>query len=64
MAVRRKFAPTILANAATVIIGLLLPVAAVAVYFGIAVFVVTPFRQVTSLLRRQRDPGRQRSGGT
>jgi hypothetical protein len=56
-AVRRKFAPTILAYAATVAAGLLLPVAAVAVYFGIAIFAVTPFRQVARLLRRQRDPG-------
>lgn len=56
-AVRRKFAPTILAYAATVAAGLLIPVAAVAVYFGIAIFAVTPFRQVTRLLRRQRDPG-------
>lgn len=36
-AVRRKFAPTILAYAATVAAGLLIPVAAVAVYFGIAI---------------------------
>lgn len=55
-AVRRKFAPTILAYAATVAAGLLLPVAAVAVYFGIAIFAVTPFRQVARLLRR-RGPG-------
>lgn len=56
-AVRRKFTPTIFAYAATVAAGLLLPIAAVAVYFGIAIFVVTPFRQVARLLGRQRDPG-------
>lgn len=56
-AVRRKFAPTILAYAATAAAGLLIPVAAVAVYFGIAIFAVTPFRQVARALRRQRDPG-------
>jgi len=56
-AVRRKFLPTIFAYAATVAAGLLLPVAAVAVYFGIAIFVATPFRQVARLLRRRGDPG-------
>jgi len=50
-AVRRKFLPTILAYAATIAIGLLIPAAAVAVYFGIAVFAVTPFRRVGRLLR-------------
>ena len=55
-AVRRKFAPTIFAYAATVGVGLLIPIAAVAVYFGIAIFVVTPFRLVTRLLRHQHDP--------
>jgi hypothetical protein len=41
----------------TVVVGLLIPAAVVAVYFGIAIFVVTPFRQITRLLRRQRNPG-------
>ncbi|HEY7433050.1 MAG TPA: TMEM175 family protein [Streptosporangiaceae bacterium] len=62
VAVRRKFLPTILAYAATVAVGLLLPVAAVAVYFGIAIFVVTPFKQIARLLRRQRDPDPSGSG--
>ena len=53
-AARRKNLPAILAYAATVLVGLLLPVVAVAVYFGIAIFVVTPFRQVASLLRHPR----------
>ena len=52
-AVRRKFTPTIVAYAATVAVGLLIPIAAVAVYFGITLFVVTPFRQVIRLLRRR-----------
>ncbi len=56
-AVRRKFAPTILGYAVTVAAGLLIPAAAVAVYFGIAIFAVTPFRQVARLLRRHRGPG-------
>jgi len=56
-AVRRKFPPTIVAYAVTVAVGLLIPAAAVAVYFGIAIFVVTPFRQITRLLRRERNPG-------
>ena len=53
-AVRRKFTPTIIAYAATVAVGLLIPIVAVAVYFGIAIFVATPFRQVGRLFRRQR----------
>jgi TMEM175 potassium channel family protein len=56
-AVRRKFTPTIVAYAATVAAGLLVPAAAVAVYFGIAIFAVTPFRQIARLLRHQRSPG-------
>lgn len=56
-AVRRKSAPTIVAYAATVALGLVIPVAAVAVYFGLAVVAGTPFRQVAHLLRRRRGPG-------
>lgn len=56
-AVRRKFTPTIFAYAATVAVGLLIPVAAVTVYFGIAIFAITPFRQVARLLRRPRGSG-------
>ena len=63
-AVRRKFTPTIVAYAATIAVGLLVPAAAVAVYFGIAIFAVTPFRQITRLLRRQRNPGEQRGQDT
>jgi hypothetical protein len=36
-----------------IIIGLFLPVAAVAVYFGIAVYLMVPFREVTRLLFRR-----------
>lgn len=50
-AVRRRFLPTILAYAATVAVGVLLPVVAVVVYFGIAIFTVTPYRQIVRLLR-------------
>jgi TMEM175 potassium channel family protein len=57
VAVRRKFLPTILAYVVTIAVGLLLPVIAVTVYFGIAIFTVTPFRQVARVLRG-RDPGR------
>ena len=56
-AVRRKFPPTIIAYVATVAVGLLIPIASVAVYFGIAIFAATPFRQVARLLRHRRDPG-------
>ncbi len=54
-AARRKNLPAILAYAATVLVGLVLPVAAVTVYFGIAIFVVTPFRQVLGLIGHQRN---------
>jgi hypothetical protein len=56
-AVRRKFLPTILAYAATLAAAVLYPAAAIAVYFGIAIFAITPFRQVTRLLMHRSDPG-------
>jgi uncharacterized membrane protein len=56
-AVRRKFLPTILAYAATLVAAVLFPAVAVAVYFGIAIFAITPFRQVTRLVMGQRRPG-------
>jgi hypothetical protein len=36
-----------------IIIGLVVPGAAVAVYFGIAVYLIVPFREVTRLLFRR-----------
>jgi hypothetical protein len=36
-----------------IIIGLLLPGAAVALYFGIAIYLVVPFREVARLLFRR-----------
>jgi hypothetical protein len=56
-AVRRKFTPTIVAYVATIAVGLLIPAAAVAVYFGIAIFVVTPFRRIVRLLRHRHSTG-------
>ena len=36
-----------------ILIGLLVPLAAVALYFGIAVYLIVPFRQVARLLFRR-----------
>jgi len=35
-----------------ILIGLALPIAAVALYFGLAVYLVVPFREVARLLSR------------
>jgi hypothetical protein len=40
-----------------ILIGLLLPVAAVALYFGIAVYLVVPFREAARVLRRRHSSG-------
>jgi hypothetical protein len=36
-----------------ILIGLALPVAAVALYFGLAVYLVVPFREAARVLRRR-----------
>jgi uncharacterized membrane protein len=50
---RRKLLPVVAGYVIAIIIGLFLPVAAVAVYFGIAVYLMVPFREVTRLLFRR-----------
>ena len=50
---RRKLLPVVAGYVIAIIIGLFLPVAAVAVYFGIAVYLIVPFREVTRLLFRR-----------
>ena len=50
---RRKLLPVVIVYVIAIIIGLVLPVAAVAVYFGIAVYLIVPFRQVARLLFRR-----------
>jgi uncharacterized membrane protein len=49
---QRKFLPGVIAYVITIIIGLFLPAAAVALYFGIAVYLVMPFRDVARLVFR------------
>jgi uncharacterized membrane protein len=50
---RRKLLPVVTGYVIAIIIGLVLPVAAVAVYFGIAVYLIVPFREVARLLFRR-----------
>jgi uncharacterized membrane protein len=50
---QRKFLPGVIGYVITIIIGLLLPVVAVALYFGIAVYLVVPFREAARVLRRR-----------
>jgi uncharacterized membrane protein len=50
---RRRLLPVVAGYVIAIIIGLFLPVAAVAVYFGIAVYLIVPFRQVARLLFRR-----------
>jgi len=50
---QRKLLPVVIGYVIAIIIGLLLPGAAVAVYFGIAIYLVVPFREVARLLFRR-----------
>jgi len=50
---RRKLLPVVIAYVIAILIGLLLPVAAVALYFGIAVYLVVPFREAARVLHRR-----------
>ena len=50
---RRKLLPVVAGYVIAIIIGLVLPGAAVAVYFGIAVYLIVPFREVARLLFRR-----------
>jgi Flp pilus assembly protein TadB len=49
---QRKLLPVVIGYVAAILIGLLWPGVAVAFYFGIAVYLVVPFRQVARLLFR------------
>jgi uncharacterized membrane protein len=51
---QRKSLPIIIGYALAIVIGIVLPEAAVALYFALAVYLVVPFRQVTRLLARSR----------
>jgi len=48
---RRKLLPVVIGYVIAILIGLLLPIAAVALYFGLAVYLVVPFREVARVLR-------------
>jgi uncharacterized membrane protein len=50
---RRKLLPVVIGYVIAILIGLAVPVAAVALYFGIAVYLIVPFREVTRLLVRR-----------
>jgi uncharacterized membrane protein len=53
---QRKFLPVVTGYAIAIIIGLLLPVAAAALYAGLAVYLVVPFREATRALIRRHSP--------
>jgi uncharacterized membrane protein len=49
---RRKLLPIVTGYVIAILTGLALPALAVALYFGIAAYLVVPFREVARLLRR------------
>jgi len=51
---QRKSLPIIIGYVVSIVIGLVLPALAVALYFAVAVYLVVPFRQVTRLLKSAR----------
>jgi uncharacterized membrane protein len=50
---RRKLLPVVIGYVIAILIGLAVPVGAVALYFGIAVYLIVPFREVARLLLRR-----------
>jgi uncharacterized membrane protein len=50
---RRIFLPVVIGYVIVILIGLALPVAAVALYFGLVVYLVVPFREVARVLARR-----------
>jgi len=51
---QRKFLPVVIGYVIAILIGLALPIAAVALYFGLSVYLVVPFREAARVLRRRR----------
>ena len=51
--VRRRLLPVVIGYVIAILIGLAVPQVAVALYFGIAVYLVVPFREVRGLLFRR-----------
>jgi uncharacterized membrane protein len=54
---RRKFLPGVIGYVIAILTGLLLPVVAVALYFGLAVYLVVPFREAAWVLARRHSTG-------
>jgi uncharacterized membrane protein len=54
---QRKFLPAVIGYVIAILIGLALPTAAVALYFGLAVYLVVPFRETARLLIRRHSTG-------
>jgi uncharacterized membrane protein len=54
---RRKLLRGVIGYVIAILIGLALPVAAVALYFGLAVYLVVPFREAARVLRRRHSSG-------
>ncbi|MGE5292179.1 MAG: hypothetical protein ACM3ML_34335 [Micromonosporaceae bacterium] len=50
--VRRRLLPVVIGYVIAIVIGLAVPQVAAALYFGIAVYLVVPFREVARLFRR------------
>jgi len=50
---QRKFLPVVIGYVIAILIGLAVPVLAVALYFGIAVYLVVPFREAARVLVRR-----------
>ncbi len=52
-ALRWTLLPVVIGYVIAILIGLAVPVAAVALYFGIAVYAIVPFREVARLVFRR-----------
>ena len=50
---QRRLLPVVIGYVLAIVIGLLLPGVAVALYFGIAIYLIVPFREVAQLLFRR-----------
>jgi TMEM175 potassium channel family protein len=50
---QRKFLPVVIGYVIAILIGLAFPIAAVALYFGLAVYLVVPFREAARVLARR-----------
>jgi uncharacterized membrane protein len=56
---QRKFLPVVIGYVIAIVIGLLVPVAAAALYAGLAVYVVVPFRETARVLARRHSSGHE-----